>query len=781
MLGLRIIGRYPINKINVSMQKKWLEFSDTQSNRRHKYQVIKTSSIFNAFLDITGTEFNIMNINKNHYSILQAVVGFIYEELDTSLRHKYDLAKIFIKTLSFFCQSLDTSQFKTFIVSTNKVSEDVGRSIRHYRQEYNTNKERIEFYEGWYVINNEGSSHWLNLIEFYNFYGPVYTKKIYEAFSKMSIKESKVTLERKIIYFNSFKVSIVNLFPLLEDFKVAMNADVQHNSILTVYSLQLVQSQSKKYDLIGFHTKWAAKITVFQDVFIKNKLVPNSLVDLPVPEFKTSSGKKSRTRIDKFDKDGNAFNDKLITHVPLSYSDDQAKEAIFESIKLDIQHVVYHCEQLVEVVMLRYERFQNLKTKGKVKQLTKSGVTLQVGADNPVDMSLEENVCTTLNYHGLKFSCSDYIKFLGYYGKADKLNELLSIPTPYLQYPFLFLLIEQHPEITESWLLNWKLYDENGRKTGFKQVKQTWVAVSVKKRKGRNKEQQTVNLNDKSKRLVEQIIALTTSVRNYLKSQGSDSYRYMLINVTGVNSIPKRTNKILPFSKTYAQNTALVIAIAQESPYRNQQQAMCIRDSLTMTSMRASCGVRVYLETESVQEMSKALGHARYDPILIDRYLPKPLWDYFTNRWVRLFQNAIVYEAMKDSPYLLEAMDVDKIELELFLENHRLKAIPDIMFETKHRSQKIENMLNFDVAVLMVSPLLLQLFIAIIELVDANEKINEVAKHYYETAKFVLAHIAFAIDKSNKQKYVSSEIIEMYQFAQKTPLNQAIIQGVILC
>ncbi len=197
--------------------------------------------------------------------------------------------------------------------------------------------------------------------------------------------------------------------------------------------------------------------------------------------------------------------------------------------------------------------------------------------------------------------------------------------------------------------------------------------------------------------------------------------------------------------------------------------------------MRASCGVRVYLETNSVHEMSKVLGHEHYDPKLINHYLPKPLWDYFTNRWVRLFQNAIVYEAMKDSPYLFDAMDINEDELRQFLANHRLKVIPDIMLRAKQQSQQIENDLYFDEAVLMVSPLLLQVFFAIVEFVGANEKINETAKHYYETAKFVLSHVALAIDKNNKQNYVSTEIIEMYQFAQKNPLDQAIIRGTILC
>ncbi|MCW8929624.1 MAG: hypothetical protein OQL19_05225 [Gammaproteobacteria bacterium] len=778
MLKTETISNYPINRINESFQQKWGDIAKATESRTTRNAVIKVLSILNAFCDITHTEINLITLNnQNTYQSFQkAFIGFLYKEFDISKRNQYNLVRYALNAFSSLSEHLNVNTINLQL-SAKQLSEDVKESIKTYETNYSVNQERMTFYEGWSVANKEDSPHWLNLIEFYNSYGIDFTTQTHNAFKKMAIKEAKITLVNKITLFNSLRMSFLHLFPKLDDFKAAMRADIQHKTMLFVYNLQLMQAQSNKHDLKSFHKQWREKITVFEEIFVKHKLVPKPLIDLPAPEFKTSTKGKSKTRIDKIDQDGNAFNDKLITRVPLSYSDDEAKEAIFESIILDIKHVVYHCKTLVEETMLRYERCQELKTAGKVKK------NLGPGINNSFDMSLDKNVCATFYYYGFQSSVSNYyLQFLGHTDKSEKLNNLLCLPKSYLLYPFLYLLVEQHPAITDSWLLNWKLFDKNGRRTGFKQVNNVWVAVSFKKRKGKQKAQQTITLNETSKKLIEQIIDLTAYARDYLKTQGDDNYRSMLISVRGVNSKPTAINQIEKLNRSDV-NIALSKTMIQQSPYRDKDYASNIINSLSITTMRASCGVRVYLETNSVHKMAEALGHEEYKPQLINHYLPKPLWDYFTNRWVRLFQNAIVYEAMKDSPYLFDAMDINEDELEQFLANHRLKDIPDIMRRAKQRSQQIENDFDFNEAALLVSPLLLQVFFTVVNLVEANEKITDVAQQFYTTAKFVLTHIQLAIekDKNRPELTVGNDIMAMYQFAKDNPLDKSILEGAILC
>ena len=102
---------------------------------------------------------------------------------------------------------------------------------------------------------------------------------------------------------------------------------------------------------------------------------------------------------------------------------------------------------------------------------------------------------------------------------------------------------------------------------------------------------------------------------------------------------------------------------------RNEIQAKNILDNLSLTRFRASNAVKIYIETASIYAMSTALGHEYCQPRLIKKYLPQPLWNYFSNRWIRIFQNAIVYEAMKTSEHLYKAVDFTPEELKLLASN----------------------------------------------------------------------------------------------------------------
>ena len=45
------------------------------------------------------------------------------------------------------------------------------------------------------------------------------------------------------------------------------------------------------------------------------------------------------------------------------------------------------------------------------------------------------------------------------------------------------ILVMNHPQITFSWLTEWKLYDRNGNLDSYKQVGEQWVIESLKKKK----------------------------------------------------------------------------------------------------------------------------------------------------------------------------------------------------------------------------------------------------------------------------------------------------------
>ena len=60
-----------------------------------------------------------------------------------------------------------------------------------------------------------------------------------------------------------------------------------------------------------------------------------------------------------------------------------------------------------------------------------------------------------------------------------------------------------------------------------------------------------------------------------------------------------------------------------------EESAINFANKVTLTKMRASVAVQVYLKTKSTTKMAQALGHTRYRPELLEHYLPEPILDFF--------------------------------------------------------------------------------------------------------------------------------------------------------
>jgi len=97
---------------------------------------------------------------------------------------------------------------------------------------------------------------------------------------------------------------------------------------------------------------------------------------------------------------------------------------------------------------------------------------------------------------------------------------------------------------------------------------------------------------------------------------------------------------------------------------------------LSLARIRATAGVLVYLKSLSIEKMAESLGNSKR--VAMNYYLPPTIMQFFQERWVRIFQNAVIIHAMKDSPFLLDATDFSSMsELDRFLEAHALRSLPE--------------------------------------------------------------------------------------------------------
>jgi len=782
MINVKQLGKYTINRIDPAVINA---INDNQKLRPTCLH--KSLAILNAFCEATDTNLTYLDLNRSSYvqNIVDATIGFIYIEIQATELQKYGYAKDFKIAIKNLFEKVSLPQPKLAKIAVHRVTSEVQKCIQCYNHDFCQNKERIRYYQGWQVKSNLGEISWVNLKNCYTTYGVSFTNEIHNKLKILATRENKVNFGQKLVCFHYLLETFIHMFKTLDDFNKGMTAQNIHFSVSQAFNIQLLKAKLENHSIKSFHNKWLKEINMFKQVFIGTGLVEEPIIELFIPKYKSSGGEQitEKTKL-KYDKKGNVFNTNLITHVPLSYTDDETKEEIFKAIQDDIKHVIYHCTESMNHIMQYYTSYEELKIKGTIRKKTIVTIGNKVSS-NSVKYTLDENVCATFDHYlwDPPVIGQGYERFINNKNRTlNELNKLICLPTVDILIPLIILLIKEHPAITVSWLESWNLYDNKDRLIGYRTTNKTQIIQSYKARRGHRKAQQIITLNEKSKTIVENIIKLTSTARRYLKDKKNKDYQAMLICTKSIRVQPKRiSNKALIIPESLKEK------ILTPSTFRSSEQASSIVQSLTLRNMRSSCALQVYFNTNSVLAMSESLGHDKYSPELINHYLPTQLWNYFTHRWIRIFQNSIVYEAMQESPYLFDAIDITEEELNRFLKNHGLGEISKCLTDGKKLVEESPVNYNekFDQSVVMVSTTLFKVMFAIIEIVETHstEIITKTSREWYEISKYVLSQISSELNNKdiNCNQLISKEIIDMYCKAQNDPLNLKTIEGSIIC
>lgn len=258
----------------------------------------------------------------------------------------------------------------------------------------------------------------------------------------------------------------------------------------------------------------------------------------------------------------------------------------------------------------------------------------------------------------------------------------LGLPVTGTLLPHCVLLIASHPIITPSFLENFELFDKHAHRTGLVRGDRCYLLNGTKSRNGPRKGQQIIPLNDETARIVLQIIVLTNPLRKYLRDRGDDSWRYLLLSCKSGFGYPTRIRNISTDTSDNHRLVSLANSLGNtcDLPYENCLEYV---RRFSLSALRASAGVLIYLETRDARRMAEALGHSEYSPALLARYLPEPVLAFFQERWIRIFQSGIIVEALKDSKYLLEASSFSSMaQLDEFLKSHALKSLSKHLIES---------------------------------------------------------------------------------------------------
>ncbi|GEM_PF-2880293 len=646
------------------------------------------------------------------------------------------------------------------------------------------NKHTLDYYYGWRVTDKEGNTSDVYLAQIHDTYGRDFTKRFHNQISqllrKLSSQTGSVARSNLVKLFNLFCA----MYPTEEILFDAMSFSKQSKSMQNAFNYLVLSAKADNNDINTFVTShWRNIVYYFNQCFVDvTGWFDEPLFEIETPVFK--SGVSKHAIGNNFSK---SFKERLLTNIPLSLPDSKAMELIMSKIQADVEHLKFVCDSLIQKTMVVHEQNSQLASIGKVKKFTTRS-TLPMGKHN------FENVVATFYTCGYQISNKsggDMAKFFGFHSESHSLKAALNIPTEELLYPFLLRLVLEHPIITPAPLAEWELYDKNGKLTGFRPSGDGHVMEITKKRKGVAKSQQIIKLNDTSKKICEDIVKLTSHARTTLKNNKNSDWRFMLLRARNLGTLPKRYPKgITEISGRDGESWRK--AYLMKSPHiQDLKSVQELINNTTLRNARTSAGVIVYLNTKSTTAFTEALGHDTPNTDLIKRYLPKPLYEFFTERWIRIFQNAIIIEAMKNSEYLLDAVDINEEYLEAFIQEHALGELPE---QLKRLGEKAsfksvpvapEQQETLESVVLTVSVPQFQIYLGVISVIEsakAFELISKTGEILYKTGKNLISMIENHLkDQEQRLFRINDDIIHLYQVAKTNPLDLNHIKDLIIC
>lgn len=467
----------------------------------------------------------------------------------------------------------------------------------------------------------------------------------------------------------------------------------------------------------------------------------------------------SETRVYEAE-DGLLVQNKLLTTIPLHVTDAQAVDVLFFHVKKDIETVRgWAIQQVLELKAKNAHRVATAKYGSSIQTRYCNGQRDQEEFSVEDICSTIEDVTSTVPQ---AFLCEVHEHNTGEKINAAQLASIYGCPLNGSLYPFQCLLVMEHPEITAEFFNGFELYNGNGVLTGFDEEKR--LLIGYKNRKSPEHREQVIELNDKSFAYVKDVIETTALLRKKLRAKGDDQWRLLFLSSKrGIQTIGADTKTLWNVSTFKNSRNLKETLISQFRPHSDLPEDKLAEFILRVDlgRIRSSAAVVVFMKSKSSEAMSKALGHQNYDPNLLSHYLPDALLAFIKARWIRLFQKAMVCEAMKDSPYLLRATLFNTMdELDTFLENHRIKEIPAEVSDPERKAQQGKNNIPGGEAILSIGVPFLSTLLSLEAAVNASTDRKRVcgrAEYWVSFVDKIRAEIKAGVNRALKKYLADAE------------------------
>lgn len=620
-------------------------------------------------------------------SIQRLFYGALYSNCFLAAEVKYSgrqrLVRYFFKLLAELSKSSPINIFVYSDLTDSQVRECIAQF-----EAIGIDPVRAAKLMGWQVADRSANSFRLKMGAIFDVFGPDFTMELHQESKKHALAHS---------HYSNY----ANVVSRFDDFlrwydddpidRPSLNAHVLQDPVF-VYQLfwsfqrwhfegysERSQTQPTERVLANLQRQWIRIICWAKSVLVSGGLMCSPLGDV-WPE-----GSKKLTRFlhevghHRYADGESLVSQKLLTQIPLSVTDKEATELLFRQIEDDFNKVVRWARREIDHIAHRLNVIDQACDQGDLITL---GSRISARAYGQPVMGMNSLIRTVKETHN-GFAIIDHamrghlVSATGSSFSTSELAANLAMPTKYAIAPIALWLVAQHPVLTEASLLKCELFDRNGKRTGFVKTDSGSVLVVKKNRKGK---QQEVVLSDDAASVVELLIQITAPVRRYLKEKRDDAWRRLFI-VAGGQGFQE------PY--TFTNQTSFAKILRQKAFIQAHSAELGDMVSvLSLARIRATAGVLVYLKSLSIEKMAESLGNSKR--VAMNHYLPPTIMQFFQERWVRIFQNAVIVHAMKDSPYLLDATDFSSMsELDMFLEAHALRTPPEEPEQLSSSSEQI--------------------------------------------------------------------------------------------
>lgn len=681
----KFLKNYKIENIDENVIQKILSISLNES-KSLQGDINLILRLLNCFYFIKNENLNYIDLSNKKTSIIFGEFIYFLNEKYINLNkktlqgYKYNF-NLIIKKLSFEFKHFGNFKIKEF-------------------KENKFDKNKIKFLNSFHIVDPQNKkSLFLNIVELYPLFSleelfliESNAQKFCSVYGYSQLKHSLGILKKFSTYLKNNKFN-------KSDFKCSKKSFIVIKSFCKYF---FEDAQKNNFCLHSQIRYWNSFKILFNHLFYSTKLINLKEEDYPI----APSRDKNNSLINIKNSNGIKFKRKLLTDIPLTLNDNEAIDYIFSKIINDIK-----------ITQNWYNYYLNLFDKYVNSPIFEIN-------EKSFELSKKEILKNTP-----KTNIKDFLFTSG-------------IPSHSTLEFFMFGLVDNHPEITESFLINFKLFNDNNEMIGLKETDAGTYLTGNKFRKGSRLAEQNILLDEKSKKIINLLIKSTEKIRSYLKNNNNDDWKYLFIGISDsfYNMKPRKKVKTL----VPAPSNMKLIALKERIEYFNKIEKIKHPENfvynLTLTKLRASKGVEAYLKSENSSEMARVLGHDKYKPDLLSRYLPDIILDFFQSRWIRIFQKGIICESLKDSKYLFKASKFKNIEdLSSFLEKHTLNL----------ESNKEKNLDNKEILISINENILTALFSIEKAVEISSEKVNSKSLYWFNFSKKLKKEI------NNNNKYIT--------------------------